>query len=92
MENKLYPIGTVVQIKNAKVCYIIIGYCVKGEGKVYDYSGAMMPFGHEPGERIFMFNHDDIEKVVHEGYSSESYEFLMALKNELEDYKSKENN
>ena len=71
MENKYLPVGSVVMLKEATRGVIIIGYAVveEGENKVWDYLGCAYPIGVINSENNLLFNKDQIEKVVFEGYS-----------------------
>ena len=78
MENqeKFLPIGTVVILKNGKRELMITSYCVMPAGEVYDKSGkidakgkmfdygaCLYPEGLITSEQLFVFNHEQIERV-----------------------------
>ena len=65
--NKYLPIGSIIEVKNAK--FIIAGYLGKKteDNKVYDYLCTIFPFGAISNEYLF-FNNEDIDKVVFIGY------------------------
>ena len=77
----LYPLGTVVTLKEQPEEYVIIGYCpVDAEGKVFTYLGIDAVLGLTYGNLARPFMKDEIEKIVFRGYSDEeSEEFRICL-------------
>ena len=80
-EEKFLPVGTVVLLKNGKRELMITSYYVMpagdvydkngqvdAKGKMYDYGACLYPEGLITSEQIFVFNHDQIEKVCFKGY------------------------
>lgn len=68
---KYLPIGSVVLLKGATKAIMITGYCVKdleNESEVYDYCACLYPEGVISSNETGLFNHSDIEKVLHMGY------------------------
>ncbi len=85
MEQKKYlPIGTVVLLKNSQKRLMIIGFCTfDGEDneKIYDYSGCFFPEGLISSNQIFLFNHNQIERIYSMGFvDNEAKEFQDKLK------------
>ena len=82
---KFLPAGTVVMLKGGTKRVMIIGFCaVEGQNKeIYDYSGCLFPEGLLSSNEVCMFNHDQIEKVYHEGLIDEEE---TAFKEELKKY------
>ena len=82
----LLPLGTVVMLKGGKKRLMIIGFYPLNEektGKAYDYIGCLFPEGLLVADKLAMFNHNQIEKVHHEGLlDAEEEEF----KEKLEDF------
>lgn len=79
---KLLPIGTIVRLKGAEKSLMIFGIrqTDANKKKEYDYIGVMYPEGNMGEDLRFMFDHNDIEKVVFNGYESdERKEFLEKL-------------
>ena len=74
-ENKRFlPIGTVVLLKNGTKEIMINSYCVFGKtkaDKMYEYGACLYPEGVIDTDNVYVFNHDDIDKVIHLGYSSD---------------------
>lgn len=73
---ELLSIGTVVLLKEAFKKLMIIGYMpVKhtdtGEDIAYDYIGVPYPEGFIGNESALVFNHDDIEETVFQGFSND---------------------
>lgn len=74
VENTFLPIGSVVMLKGATTPLVIIGFAVveKNKDKIWDYMGVMYPVGFITPEKNLMFDRNQIEKVISEGYSDES--------------------
>lgn len=106
MEEKLLPIGSVVLLKGGERELMITGYCLMPTGDVivdgktvtpeantiYEYGGCLYPDGVVDPNQICCFNHENIEKVIFEGYKSDAYSsYVDALKGGLQKYKEKLN-
>ena len=79
---ELLPIGSIVWLENAKKPLMIFGVRQKNldDDIEYDYIGVLYPEGNMGVNSQFMFNHDDIDKVVFRGYEDETrVEFLDKL-------------
>lgn len=68
------PLGSVVIVRgNIKKLVIIarglIGK-IKGEMKYFDYGGVLYPEGLL-GDEIVYFNHKDLKKIIHTGFSDD---------------------
>lgn len=91
--DRLLPIGSVIHTKNANCYTMILGYCkpVEEENTVnwYDYAGCIYPIGYMDVESTVVFNEEDIDKVIFEGFSNEKYterekevrDFLSSVRN-----------
>ena len=82
MEEKYLPLGTVVLLKNASKELMIIGYggINMKKREVFDYSGCIYPEGSLGSAFGFLFNHDQIEKVISKGYHDEKWDnFIKEL-------------
>ena len=80
------PLGTVVILKGFEPKVFIIGYAQQQEGqdKIWDYLGCEHPTGVISPEKNLLFNQDQIEKVIHLGYSDkEGMDYRNALAKEL---------
>ena len=77
-----FPLGTVVLLKEATKSLIIIGIMQQDdEGNVYDYIACMFPEGYIDDETFFLFNQEDIEKVIFVGcINAESQTYMELLK------------
>ena len=66
---KLLPIGSVIMLREAKKPLMILGVCQTAveENKLYDYIGVLWPEGNIGTEGQFLFNHEDIEKILFRG-------------------------
>lgn len=76
---KLFPLGSVVQLKNGAVPLMIIARCVEKQHAIYDYASCLQTEG-VVGEMLFFFNNEEIDKVIFEGYYDEVLEELYALR------------
>jgi hypothetical protein len=76
------PIGSVVLLKEGKKKLMIYGrkQMQTSNGQMWDYIACMYPEGNINEDYMFLFNHEDIEKVVYRGYSDvEEEKFLKIL-------------
>ena len=64
----LFPIGTVVTVKDANKSMMIIGVLPENDGKRYDYIAVLYPEGYLTEKQIYLFNHGDVVKVEYLGY------------------------
>ena len=78
---ELLPIGSVVLLKNATKKLMIIGIMqvMKDPDKMYDYLAVPFPEGYLGAENNFLFNHDDINDVIFEGYHNPEQENFMKV-------------
>lgn len=91
MEEKYLPIGTVVKLKELPTKMMITCYVVFSEnaskGKVYDYGGCPYPTGLLEANKVAVFDHEDIEKIIYMGYKDDDYkgmvEFLLTKQDEI---------
>lgn len=79
---KIYPLGSVVYLKQSKDKIMIISrgaiYGEDDEERYYDYMGCVFPQGFDK-ERTLFFNNDNIDDVIFEGYSDEDEKRLVHL-------------
>lgn len=71
MENKFLPIGSIVLLKKTKKKVMVIGFLCKEQDKdsnLYDYIGCDYPEGVISSDINLLFNNDDIDSVICEGY------------------------
>lgn len=66
----LLPIGSVISLKEATKKIMIIGIAISNETshKVYDYIGVPFPEGFVDSETMFLFMHEDIDKIEFLGF------------------------
>ena len=79
---KFLPIGTVVKLKKSEALFMIVGYDAsfeKNKDKKYDYIGYIYPIGFNSKKDNYLFNYDDIEKIVFKGYIDKSYNDLLKI-------------
>lgn len=89
MNEKILPLGTVVNLKNGDGTQLMIisraSLTINENKKVfYDYGSVIMPQGMSTPENIYFFNKESINEVVFMGYIdsdeqlfSESYEDMI---------------
>lgn len=78
MKDKYLPIGSIVDIHDTNKSVMIVGYyAIKYQNvvKMYDYMGVSYPEGTLL-DGTFAFNHEDIIKVLFEGYRNASFDVL----------------
>lgn len=83
----LLPVGSVVALKGATKKIMIIGIAVNNEssGTMYDYIGVPFPEGYIDSETMFLFMHEDIEKIEFLGFvNAEAQGFRAALSKQME--------
>lgn len=82
MTNELLPLGSIIYLEEATTKLMIVGrgpiFESDGENVYSDYVGIIYPEGINPDDAIF-FNHENIEKVVFEGYKDEEEERFMEV-------------
>ncbi|SHJ41974.1 hypothetical protein SAMN05444401_2957 [Clostridium amylolyticum] len=87
---KYLPLGSIVLLKNGTKRVMIYGrkQLQMGTDKEWDYIACLYPEGNISEEYMYLFNHDQIDKVFFVGYQDEDE------KNFLEKYLlvSKDNN
>lgn len=79
----LLAIGSIVVLKNGYRKLMIIGRMqLQGkEEKLWDYLGILYPEGYLGEGYTFLFNHDDIDNIIFEGYSDlEEDAFQLVLR------------
>ncbi|MEY8457537.1 DUF4176 domain-containing protein [Lactococcus ileimucosae] len=82
MNKEILPIGTIIYLKEGSQKLMILnrGAITEQNNKTvtFDYSAAMYPVGLNP-EQMFYFNQENIDKVVHMGYSDSEEERFQEL-------------
>lgn len=78
---KLLPLGSVVLLEGGEKKLMIYGRVQKQENTndIWDYIGCLYPEGNISEEYVFLFNHSNIKKVYHEGYSDEEEAEIQKL-------------
>ena len=84
------PVGSVVSIKEGKKPLVIMGYKTKPQNnkiykgneeiesdRIFDYCGVLFPEGVIDTNVMAVFNKDDIEAVLFEGYKTEETNLLF---------------
>ena len=75
------PVGTVVELKNAKRKLVIIGiFQLDLENEVvYDYVGVLYPEGYIGSNSCFLFNKEDIKNIVYQGYDDDDRKGYISM-------------
>ncbi len=77
---KLLPLGSIIVMKGKvkKLMVVARGVMTGEEGptQVFDYGAVLYPEGLV-GDKLIFFNHEDIYKVVFEGYSDSDDEIIQ---------------
>lgn len=70
---KYLPLGSVVMLKEGTKRIIIYGrkQIAVETGEIYDYVACFYPEGNISAEYTFLFNHENIDKVIFSGYADE---------------------
>lgn len=84
--SSLLPIGSVVHVKEAKKNMMIIGIVVTNNDIEYDYFAVLYPEGFVDNKLTFLFNHEDIDKVLFVGYVNAE---MQSMINQLIEKKAK---
>lgn len=82
------PLGSVVRLKGGKMRIAVIGYTPieKGKTEVWDYLGAVWPMGVITSDKNLLFNRDQVEEVIFEGFTdSAEVEFRTKLEKAVEE-------
>jgi len=82
-EKKFLPIGSVVRLKGAQKYLMIVGFCTispENPDKIMDYNGCFYPEGIISSQLNLLFNHEQIEEILFEGFQNEEeQEFKIKL-------------
>ena len=90
-KKKLLPLGSIVYLEEGNQKLHIIGRGITfddpdtGEQVFTDYMATLYPQGWQ-NEDVLFFQHDNIDKVVFEGYSDEEEECYMEIYSEWESH------
>ncbi len=85
---ELLPIGSVVLLEDGKKKLMIYGRLQQQEGTdvAWDYIGCLYPEGNINKDFTYLFNHENIKEIFHEGYSDEEeVELQKVIKQAIED-------
>jgi len=67
------PLGSIVLLAEGKKAIMIYGrkQIHTASGEEFDYVACLYPEGNINEEFTYLFNHDQIEKVIHTGYTDD---------------------
>ena len=74
--NNLLPIGSVVRAKDLGKKLAIMGILVNNAGVKYDYIAVPFPEGYIDAEHMYVFNHEDIEKIEYLGFINSEFQIF----------------
>ncbi len=87
---ELLPLGSIVTLKNGDKNIMIVGRFQRHEPskKVFDYSSVLWPEGMIDSKRLYLFDHNDIERIYFIGMQNEEeFNFRFVLEEEYEKIK-----
>jgi len=75
--NKFLPIGSIVKVKDQEL--VIVGYRISHPEfeKRYDYMGYPYPYGFIDTNTNIIFDFEEIESIVFEGFKDEQYKEML---------------
>jgi len=89
---KLLPIGSIVKLKNVDKKIMVTGVLAVGQSDkkiMKDYSGCFFPEGILTGNKLVLFDQEDISEPIYLGYiDSEEKEFKKNINDNMELLKS----
>ena len=78
--NELFPLGTIVTLKEHEGPIMIMGYYQNVNDRVYDYIGVPYPQGFISKNAALVFDHSALDLLVSKGYEDEeAKQFLVQL-------------
>lgn len=80
MIRDLLPIGSVVMLKNAEKAVMIYGIKqldADNPDLEYDYIGVLYPEGNIGENFQYLFNHEDIDRILFKGYETEELKTFL---------------
>lgn len=84
---EILPLGSVVTLKKGTKKLMIVGRIQEHmeSGKLYDYSAVCYPEGMLDSKGLYLFRHEDIERVYYVGLQEEEeFAFRQYLKEQLQ--------
>ncbi|MBR3049384.1 MAG: DUF4176 domain-containing protein [Bacilli bacterium] len=82
------PIGTIVELNEGEKIMIAGYFVVDGddETNIYDYCGCTYPDGYDNDAEMYLFDEDQIEKVLFIGYEDdEGKQFRINMAKEIDE-------
>ena len=83
----LLPLGTIVTLEdsNEKLMIFDILQSLGENEEPYDYIGVPYPMGNIGPENQFLFQHENIDQIIHIGYEDEEYiDFISSLEDSID--------
>lgn len=83
MKEKYLPIGTICRLEGGVKPLMIVGFCVpnpNNQEEIMDYNGCLYPEGVISSDMNFLFNHEQIEEILYDGFvNDEERAFKLKL-------------
>jgi len=76
--NYVYPLGSVVALKEDAMEVVIVSYNIKDKNKNYEYVGCGLIDGYDP-ERVYVFNNDEILYPIFIGQNNQEMRKITEL-------------
>jgi len=80
--NELLPIGSVVLLKDSTKRVMIIGFKQRQENetRIWDYSGCLYPEGILDPDRLYLFDHEQVQTLFFVGFQDgDGMQFMITL-------------
>lgn len=77
----LLPIGSIVLLKGGEKRLMICGVKqsdLENPNKIYDYLGVFYPEGHIGKDFQYLFDHEQIDKIIFRGYEDQERKDFFA--------------
>ena len=76
----LLPLGSVILLKDGQKRLMNFGIkqVNNDDQKTYDYIGCLYPEGHIGQDHLYLFNHEDIEKIEFVGFVDSEFQVFRA--------------
>ena len=88
IKEKYLPLGTVVRLKDATKCIMIVGFCTavaEDPENIRDYAGCLFPEGVLSSDMNLVFDHNQIEEIIYIGLDNDEHNlFNSRLKEFME--------
>lgn len=79
------PLGSIVVLKGGRKKLMIYGrnQIQKSTSTLFDYVSCLYPEGNMSEEYNYLFNHEDIQQVIHRGFTNLEEEGMLRILHEM---------